>query len=264
MEDQMKQLVIEAVKTPHGNTVCVCPKRGGIITSIKFKGKEILYLDEATLHDQSINVRGGIPILFPNAGPLEGSLYPHLKQHGFARDSSRWNIEKDNHGFKEVLVSDDETLARFPHPFHLSINAHFENDDSLTIFQEVENTSSSDMLPLSIGFHPYFTVPNDQKRNIKFNFEGGDFVENQVETWVNGYSISIDNPIAPMEIIIPGLGALTIEASKEFKKIWVWSLPEKDFICIEPVMRNNGGLVDNPEMVNPQEKLVARMNIRLG
>ena len=58
---------IEKVEMPDGSGVAFCPERGGIITSIKFKGREILYLDPATLQDPKVNIKGGIPILFPNA-----------------------------------------------------------------------------------------------------------------------------------------------------------------------------------------------------
>ena len=55
-------------------------------------GRSWLYLDEATLLDPSKNVRGGIPILFPSPGKLEGDAFArdgrsgHLGQHGFGRN----------------------------------------------------------------------------------------------------------------------------------------------------------------------------------
>ena len=55
-----------------GNEVSFSPERGGIITSLKLGGKELLYLDEETFRNPEVNVKGGIPILFPNAGPLSG------------------------------------------------------------------------------------------------------------------------------------------------------------------------------------------------
>ena len=63
----------------------VAPERGGLVTNFSVNGTEIFYLDRATFTDLDENVRGGIPILFPNAGPLkENGLYS-LPQHGFAR-----------------------------------------------------------------------------------------------------------------------------------------------------------------------------------
>src|SRR5258708_6456809 len=211
-------LKIETAKTSEGNEVSFCPGRGGIITSIRFKGKEILYLDRATLQDPKVNVKGGIPILFPNAGPLESPQYPNLKQHGFARDSSRWKSEKTGNGFKETLVANKETMNIFPYDFRFSIDAGFEENGSFVINQEVENLGESEELPLSMGLHPYFRVPNDKKGEIKFNFEGGKSIEELVEILPNGKAISIDNPKvkdlnAVMEWVIPSLETLIMEES---------------------------------------------------
>ncbi|OGI89419.1 hypothetical protein A2911_02530 [Candidatus Nomurabacteria bacterium RIFCSPLOWO2_01_FULL_40_15] len=259
---------IETITTPEGNQVSFCPQRGGIITSIKFKGKEILYLDVATLQDPKVNVKGGIPILFPNAGPIESVQYPNLKQHGFARDSSRWKTEKTAQGFKETLTASKETMEMFPHDFRFFVDANFGEDGSFSINQEVENLGDREELPLSMGLHPYFKVPQDKKGGIKFNFDGGKFIEEQVEVWANGKAISIDNPKvkdpnAVMEVVIPGLGTLVIDASPEFKKIWIWSMPGKDFVCVEPVMRNKGGLIEDPEKIRPKGTFRSRVNFSL-
>lgn len=259
---------IETITTPEGNQVSFCPERGGIITSIKLKGKEILYLDKATLQDPKVNVKGGIPILFPNAGPLESPQYPNLKQHGFARNSSEWKAEKTKNGFKETLTSNEETRKMFPYDFRFSLNASFEENGSFTISQEVENLEKDKEIPLSMGLHPYFKVPQDKKGEIKFNFEGGKFIEEQVELWANGKAISIDNPKvnnpnAVMEVVIPNLGTLVIDASPLYKKIWIWSMPTKDFVCIEPVMRDAGGLVENPEKIKIKETFRASVNFKL-
>ncbi|MFA5840835.1 MAG: hypothetical protein WC847_01000 [Candidatus Paceibacterota bacterium] len=270
MENGMegRQIKIETIKTPEGNEVSFCAERGGIITSIKFKGKEVLYLDRATLEDKKLSVKGGIPILFPNAGPLESPQFPNLKQHGFARDSSAWKTAKSEHGFKETLTSSDETKKMFPHDFRFSNETIFERDGSFTINQEVENLSENEELPLSMGLHPYFKVPQDKKGEIKFNFEGGRAIEEQVEIWANGKAISIDNPRvkdpnAVMEVVIPSLGTLVIDVSPFYKKIWIWSMPEKDFVCIEPVMRNKGGLVEDPEIIKSKRTFKSYVNLNL-
>ena len=270
MRNEMEKPVskLETIKTPDGNQISFYPERGGIITSLKFKGEEVLYMDETTLNDQKVSVRGGIPILFPNAGPLESPKYPNLKQHGFARDSSNWKIQKNNNGFKETLVLNKETREVFPYDFNFSMEVKFEENGSFTINQIVENLEEKEDLPISMGLHPYFKIPQDKKGEIKFNFEGGRLIEEQVELWANGKPISIDNPKikdlnSVMVIVIPSLGNLVIDASFLYKKIWVWSMPGKDFVCIEPVMRDIRGLVDDPEMIKPKETLIARVNFDL-
>lgn len=266
-------LNIETIKGPNGGEVFYCPERGGIITSLKLNGKEVLYLDEETFRDLQKNVKGGVPILFPNAGPIaEGSEFSNLPQHGFARNK-KWQAEKAGGGFSEILSADEETMEAFPYNFRFSVLGRYEENGSFTMNQEVENKEIEKELPLSMGLHPYFRIPGEEdsdtkKRNIRFNFEGGKSVEEQVETWANGKAVSIDNPKikdpnAVIEVNIPSLGTLIIDASAEYRKIWIWSMPGKDFICIEPVMRNKNGLIDDPEKIKPGQTFSANVNFRL-
>jgi len=72
----------------------VAPERGAIVVLLNLSGKEILYLNEATLFDRTKNIRGGIPVLFPICGRVvDGKIFFkgqefEMKNHGFARDSS--------------------------------------------------------------------------------------------------------------------------------------------------------------------------------
>lgn len=261
-------LKIETIEGPNNGEVSYCPKRGEIITSIKLGGKEIIYLDDETFKNVNVNVKGGIPILFPNAGPItENPKFPNLAQHGFARNSE-WKSEKRENGFIGTFLSNEETKKMYPYDFRLSVLGNFEEDGSFTFKQEVENKEENKELPLSMGLHPYFKVPNNEKNNIKFNFEGGKFIEEQIDIWANGKAVSIDNPKvkdpnATMEVIIPSLGSLIIDASIEYQKIWVWSMSGKDFVCVEPVMRNKDGLINDPEKIKPIKTFSAKVNFKL-
>ncbi len=270
MGEQNSNKFFEAkmVKFSEGNEVSYCPERGGIITSLKLQGKEFLYLDQGTFQDDRANVRGGIPILFPNAGALKSLEFPKLCQHGFVRNFSGWVAENDIDGFSETFIASEETKKLYPYDFRLTVAGKFEKDNSFTLLQIVENLEGEKDLPISMGLHPYFSVPNKEKKNIKFNFEGGNIIEEKFADWSNGNFVSIDNPklkdaSAKLEIVIPFLGTLLMDISPEYQKIWVWSLPEKDFICIEPVMRDVGGLVDNPEKIKPRQIFSASLKLTL-
>jgi len=269
------RLHTEIIRTPEGDGASCCPERGGIITSIQFKGEEILYLDEATFQNLDENVKGGIPKLCPGAGPNESvenpnlKKYPDLKQHGFARNK-KWDCVKTANGFVETLKSDADTRKIFPFDFSIRMVSGFEKDGSFNINESIKNLEKDKDLPVSDGLHPYFRIPNENKEDayelknkIEFNFKGGDFIKENIDKWANGKSISIKTPNTPMEVIIPSLGTLVLEVSKEYKHIWIWSQPGKDFICIEPVRRNKGGLIDDPEKIKPGEVSSTNFNIRL-
>lgn len=266
MEQNIESLTIETITTVAGSGVSFCPKRGGIITSLKLQGTEILYFDQATFEDRTKSVRGGIPILFPNVGALNDMRYPRLAQHGFARERASWLFEKNESGFIESLLSDTDSRAFYPYDFKLSVSAEID-DNSCTISQIVENKEPSMSLPIAMGLHPYFKVPHDQKKDIRFNFQS-QYIESNIDVWGNGGTISVDNPklvdpSAVLEISIPELGTLVFDASIHYEKIWIWSLPDKDFICIEPVMRDVGGFIDDPVVVGPLQTLVASIRLSL-
>lgn len=258
---------IETIKTPEGGEASFSAERGGIITSLKLNGKEVLYLDEKTFKDKDVSVKGGVPILFPNAGPIPEEIktaeYENLKQHGFAREM-KWTAEKRENGFLETLSSNEDTKKMYSNDFMFILDGKFESDNSFTISQIIENLNESKDMPVSSGLHPYFKVPNEQKQNMEFNFPGGDFIKQNIEKWANGKAVSIDNPNVPLEVYIPELGNMMFTIDKEYKKIWVWSMPDKDFVCIEPIMHDKGGIITEPTIIKSKEKLIITFNIKLN
>ena len=56
---------------------------------------------------------------------------------------------------------------------------------------------------------------------------------------------------------------IEFEFDEIFEKIWLWSELEKDFICIEPVLRDENWLIDNPIMINPLQTLEFWMKIKI-
>lgn len=107
----------------HGDRLRVVPQRGGVVTGWLCHGpwgqREMLYFDAERFADPSKSVRGGIPVLFPICGGLEGSA---LSQHGFARDLP-WSMAEvpDGSGIRLSLTDTATTLAVFPHRFQLDL-----------------------------------------------------------------------------------------------------------------------------------------------
>ncbi len=263
---------IEKVQSENNCEVSFCPSRGGIVTSLVIKGREILYLDQDIFNDKDQTVRGGIPVLFPNAGaiPTEGNYekFINLKRHGFARLSNSWQFTKNKGGFLEVLRDDTYSKEIYPYSFRLSVSGDWQIDNSLILKQEIENTDPNKEMPIAMGLHPYFKVADADKKDIIFNFQGGEIIKENFSIWSQGGTVYIDNPKcsdekALLKLFIPGLGNLSLDVSEEYKKIWIWSEPGKDFICIEPMQRGLGGIVDDPAIIKPRQKLSLSMKISL-
>lgn len=107
------------------------------------------------------------PVLFPIVGSLknkefiyEGKAYP-MGQHGFARDMEFALQSASNTEAWFSLTSNEETYAKYPFRFTLSIG-YVLNGNSLKVIWKVENKDTKNMY-FSIGGHPAFMCPLNGK-----------------------------------------------------------------------------------------------------
>lgn len=247
------------------------PERWGIVTSLRFGDTELLYqgmLDE-TLFDHTKSVKWGVPILFPNAGPLteeqqKKSGYT-LPQHGFARDNG-WNMETavlDNQLLQSLSSENVANTSGFPFSGNI-LNAISVIDRDTCLFEYFIRNKSDNPLPIALGLHPYFDLPKWDKSLVEWNFDGGKQIRDEIEKWSNGGTTKIDIPSdGILDVYIPGIGDIHIEVSHDFQRLWIWSLPEKNFVCIEPVMGDSWTLVEAPVLVPPNSEHTSFMKISL-
>ena len=266
---EQRPFKVDTIENGLGDSVSFSLERGGIIRSLKLSSTEILYMDPKTFNNPKVNVRGGIPILFPNSGPIQG-----LPQHGFARTSSSWQrIEESKRGyFKERLFASNESYAHeeYKYPFILEMEGLLDGPGKFRLTQSVRNaaplSSTPVEMPVAMGLHPYFRVPKGMRDKISFDFPRGKILDQNRNKWMNDGTVSFDNPMTTMYVDIPEIGKLAIEASPLYRKIWVWSKEsetDEDFICIEPVVGDEGTLTANPLLLKPGEVARGEMSIRL-
>lgn len=165
VEDTFEEISILAGTTQ----AKIAPQRGGLVISFSCNNKEILYLDRETLVDITKNVRGGIPLLFPNAGPLKGRLYT-LLQHGFVRSMPWEKIKQNPNSITMRLLSNEETKKWYPFDFELELKIRVDRN-KLTHMMTVKNTGSKPM-PTAYGTHPYFRIPQEEKQKLITNIVG--------------------------------------------------------------------------------------------
>jgi len=232
-----------------GARAWLAPTRGGIVTRFEVAGVPILYLDEGTLLDASKKVRGGNPVLFPSPGPLADDHFTWrgtsgaMKQHGVAR-TRPWRVSST--GTNEAtleLASDAETIEQFPWDFALRFR-HVVRGRRLTIEERVENRSRTPM-PFALGFHPYFAVTNAEKRRARIPTSATrawDNVRKQVVPIAGPIDLGggevdlhlLDHGASEAALLVPGGRGVRLYASKEFRRWVVWTLPDQDFVCLEP------------------------------
>lgn len=229
--------------------VVIAPARGALVTSWKVAGRELLYMDDSTLHDTTKNVRGGIPVLFPSPGKLlsdsfayNGRVGTGLTQHGFAR-LMPWQVrESSGEALRLGLTSDATTLSRFPWRFRAQLDFAVR-ERSLQLTFSVENTDSEPM-PFALGYHPYFHVHERDKAQVRIDSQASqafDNVRKQIVAF-EGFDLTqpeldlhlLDHDSQQCVLTWPDGSALHIKADPEFVVWVVWTLAGRDFVCLEP------------------------------
>ena len=215
----------------------IVPERGAICSRLRLGGEELLFLDRATLEDPSKNVRGGIPVLFPIAGkPDPGSP---LKQHGFAR----------NLPWEPTLCGPDRLECRLSESGWDLLLTFSLSERALRLECTVHGES-----PFQLGFHPYFAVPDKAAARVETRatqvydnrtgetraFGKPDFTEGEQDLHL------LDHAEAGTVLHRAPLADIHLSWSPEFRRMVLWTLPEKPFICVEPWTLRN-------ELVPPRE-----------
>ncbi len=269
------------VDTRTKSRAVVCPERGGIVTAFSVKGREALYLDRSTFEDPSKNIRGGIPILFPVAGRLENNEYEYqgqtysMRRHGFARDMPWRVVERSTTteaSLTLALTSTEETRRDYPFDFELRFTYRLKGN-MLSIDQHYRNLSSKPM-PFYTGFHPYFLVTEQEKASAVVDVEGKtyyDLERQQNMPYQGKLDLTQQNDVVfrdhprPSAGLVIGSRAIEQRWSTSFKSVVVWTVPGKDYVCVEPFMAPDGALNTKQglEYIQPNGEFTANVEITL-
>jgi galactose mutarotase-like enzyme len=213
----------------------VCPARGALVTRFN----DTLYLDEATFADPEKNVRGGVPLLFPVAGPPPfGS---GMKQHGFARNLA-WAAVVEGDAVRLTLDPTDLTRSMFPFEFRVEYTVELVGP-RLELRWLVHNRDEKPM-PLHFGLHPYFKVPLQTKAAARVETKATRAWDNVAKAFVTGPAPAFGGAEIDLHLLDHGSkstvlhrgdgSALPLEWSAGFETLVLWTQPGKDFICVEP------------------------------
>jgi galactose mutarotase-like enzyme len=201
----------------------VVPERGALVTALRVGTRDVLYLDPETLADPTKNVRGGIPLLFPFAGKLADETLTltgtKMKQHGFARNRAWTVTERAAGALTMTLAADAETRAQFPFEF----TAHHRVMIIAGGLQlELAIIAGDRDVPVSPGWHPYFTIGRADKAAVKPGTTDDD----------HEFDFGMPAPIDGRSRFTPP--GIALEASPDLRHLQMWSQPGKPFVCIEP------------------------------
>lgn len=206
------------------------------------------------------------PVLFPFVGALKNKEYRYqgkiyeMGQHGFARDMEFELIKKGESSAEYELTSNAETKEKYPFDFCLRISYELI-ENSIKVKWKVENQDTQKMY-FSIGAHPAFCVPVEQRNECYLKFDAKKVLdntglENGLAKTKNALNGKIDLQDGYLKIT-PGLfkqDALIFE-NEQVKEVslctpdkreyvtvkfdaplvGIWSLYKENcpFVCIEP------------------------------
>jgi galactose mutarotase-like enzyme len=228
--------------------VVVAPSRGGMVTRFEVADAPVLFLDVASLVDETKNVRGGVPVLFPSPGPLAGDRFTRggrsgaMKQHGFARQRAWSVVEAKDREVTLELASDESTRAQYPWDFVARLR-YALSGTTLTIATRIENTSPAPM-PFALGFHPYFLVPDASKGRARVPTAATRAFDNVTKKLVDlagpidltakEVDLHLHDHGATSATLDRGADRIVVSADPELGRWVIWTLAGKDFVCLEP------------------------------
>jgi len=253
---------------PCGNTTVGVIPDICLITHFQVGSWQILYRPMQTGNIK----RWGLPLMIPNFSRLNNGTFQEkgtkLPIHGFGRILPWTVIEKDSTHLVMQLTSSEATLASYPYEFIFNVNISVE-EGILTYTLTMENHSNENM-PIAPGFHPYFTVAQSEKLNIRVDGLSG--FEAQAFDWVEHIP---DNPYSfPHQVSLhfPESGTLIIAELPQngqyaLSNMQVWSepptKPDHNFVCFEPTVGSEDALNRPADRLNIDQHSSRQIVLRL-
>jgi aldose 1-epimerase len=178
--------VIRLRDSVRGMEVSILPSIGNIAYEMKVHGKNILFFPDVKLSDfQKKPMQTGIPFLAPWANRIDdtgfwanGKKYEFdmalgnfrkdgkgLPIHGLLGTSDLWQVTKIGADLKSAYVTSKLSFWKYPglmaqwpfaHEYEMTYRLA---DGALEVKTTVSNLSNEPM-PLAIGFHPYYRIPD--------------------------------------------------------------------------------------------------------
>lgn len=249
---------MKEIKLVHEGVSATINYHGAELRSLKKNDNEYMWQADPKYWNRTS------PVLFPFVGAVADGVYRvngteyKMGQHGFARDMEFELVESAADSCKFALVSNDETMAKYPYNFKLCIGYQLFSN-GIKVIWEVENTGD-EKLQFSIGAHPAFncTLSETQIRIMK-NGKGVSKFTNSVfgkglltdkkadisladgvmkldEHSFDGDAYVIENSQTDRVEILDASGNFVLAVSYSSPLVGIWSPPGKNapFMCIEP------------------------------
>ena len=207
------------------------------IPSLVVEGISIWYNDPIRRNNTSTTIRESFwmrPVAGSISQEAQHTLSMQQPQHGFLRDVV-WHIKKSpNSIYMEYIHTQwSAHFAWFPYQCTLQQYITIEKNIATCALHIINNDIQN--IPYALWHHTYYSISQQQKKHITTSL---DLTPNEFDDWIEWRrTIVVQNPIH-ISIQLPSMPAYTLYIPPTFRYIWLWSEPQKDFVCIEPVTAN--------------------------
>jgi aldose 1-epimerase len=284
--------VVRLTDAEQGVEVSIAPAVGNRAYELKVHGKNLLYFplpDIAALKNSGRPLLNGIPFLAPWANRIAGAgFWANGKRYVFNSDLGTVHVDRDGiaiHGMLAVsplwevtaMAADGASahvtshLLFWKHP-ELMANWPFAHEYEMTytladgvlqVTTRVRNLSAEPM-PVVIGFHPYFNVPDvpraewtahvPARKHVETDSHlvaTGEFTPNHLPDRVSLKDHNFDDGFVDLVRGSDGRATLSVQAGdKKIEVIYgpkydvavVFSPPGQSFICFEPMTAITNGI----------------------
>lgn len=218
-----------------------------LITHFQVHSWDILYRPMKTGNVK----RWGMPLMIPNFSRLNNGIFhekgTRLPIHGFGRILPWTTIQEDSTNLVIQLSNSEATSGSYPYEFTFKAHVSVE-EGTLSYTLTMENHSNENM-PIAPGFHPYFSVAQSAKKNIRA--EGLAGFEATAFDWIDHIPDNAYPFHQQVSLQFPGRGTLIIAEFPQndqyaLKNMQVWSeppaKPDHDFVCFEPTVGSEDAL----------------------
>jgi aldose 1-epimerase len=281
-EDGVKVYVLRDAE--RDTEVKVAPGVGNTATAMTVHGKPVLWSPYPSAGEWARHpgAMGGVPFLWPWANRIDGLSYwvngkkyainPELGNvrvgpvptpiHGLLLSASQWKVVRAEATQAEAVVEsrielwrEPEMMAQFPFANAVTLGYRLK-DGALEVDTVVENLSSEPM-PVSLGFHPYFQVNDAPRDEWKLRLPAREkYVLNERviptgQMVANPYAdpqplkgVVLDDVFGSLVRDADGWARFRLEGVKEsvtveyggtYPVAVVWAPPGRKFICFEPM-----------------------------
>jgi aldose 1-epimerase len=175
--------IVRLADASHGVEVSILPSVGNTAYRMTVHGKDVLYFPSADLSEHLKNPKlGGIPFLAPWADLLdEQAFWANGKRYGFNMSLGNVRGERPIHGLLAYSplwqVTEVAADARSTHvtsrlefwkypdlmaqwPFAHEYEVTYRLADGVLEVKTTITNLSADAMPVAIGFHPFFQIPD--------------------------------------------------------------------------------------------------------